>query len=351
MPDEKNKQESAGAEAADAAQTSVVDTAAVANQSQGPTASAAVVQAPIPTSNSTAGLQDHQASYQNGESPWRTLVRVVSARLRATSLRTAKGITHRTLKIGVSARIFHPQAGAKGLSSKTLQYLEESIAQWVMARDVMVFMIPSVNTNGLIRPSSIRLRDYARHLDGLVLQGGADVAPQTYSQQSTRPEWSGDRTRDMYELELLHEFIEADKPLLGICRGCQLLNVAFGGSLYQDIATEVPNAIAHVNDLYDQHGHELQFTAQSTLAQLFPPLLTAKVNSIHHQSIKNLGRDIRIEAISPADNIVEAIRYQKAKFVVGLQWHPEFHLTGQSDLLDCTPILDSFLRAARETRF
>ncbi|WP_370529432.1 gamma-glutamyl-gamma-aminobutyrate hydrolase family protein [Undibacterium sp. YM2] len=282
---------------------------------------------------------DRQApsTYLADESPWRTMIRVITARLRATSMRTAKGITQRTLKIGVSARIFHPQTGAKGLSSKTLQYLEESIAQWVMARDVMVFMIPSVNTNGLIRPSNIRLRDYARHLDGLVLQGGADVAPESYSQQSTRPEWNGDRTRDMYELELLHEFIEADKPLLGICRGCQLLNVAFGGSLYQDIVTEVPGAIAHVNDLYDQHGHELQFTPQSSLAALFPPGVVAKVNSIHHQSIKNLGRDIKVEAISPADNIVEAIRYQKAKFVVGLQWHPEFHLTGQSGLLDCTP--------------
>lgn len=352
MPDEKNKQESVSADTArPAAQTDVVGNAAPENQLHMLPASSTVVQPSTPATEQQDHQSVYQTAYQADESPWRTLVRVVSARLRATSLRTAKGITHRTLKIGVSARIFHPEEGAKGLSSKTLQYLEESIAQWVMARDVMVFMIPSVNTNGLIRPSNIRLRDYARHLDGLVLQGGADVAPQSYSQQSTRPEWNGDRTRDMYELELLHEFIEADKPLLGICRGCQLLNVAFGGSLYQDIATEVPDAIAHVNDLYDQNGHELQFTAQSTLAKLFPPLSTARVNSIHHQSIKNLGRDIMVEAISPADNIVEAIRYQKAKFVVGLQWHPEFHLTGQSDLLDCTPILDSFLRAARETRF
>jgi len=352
MADEKNQQESVSADTArPAAQTDVVENAALENQSHVLPASSTLVQSATPATEQQDHPSAYQTAYQAGESPWRTLVRVVSARLRATSLRTAKGITHRTLKIGVSARIFHPEEGSKGLSSKTLQYLEESIAQWVMARDVMVFMIPSVNTNGLIRPSNIRLRDYARHLDGLVLQGGADVAPQSYSQQSTRPEWSGDRTRDMYELELLHEFIEADKPLLGICRGCQLLNVAFGGSLYQDIATEVPDAVAHVNDLYDQNGHELQFTAQSTLAKLFPPLSIARVNSIHHQSIKNLGRDIVVEAISPADNIVEAIRYQKAKFVVGLQWHPEFHLTGQSDLLDCTPILDSFLRAARETRF
>ncbi len=283
------------------------------------------------------------------EKPWRTLFNIVSARIRAVSDRAARGITRRTLKIGVSARIFHPQAGAKGLPSKTLQYLEESIAQWVMSRDVMVFMIPSVNTNGLIHSSNIRLRDYARHLDGLVLQGGADVAPESYLLQTTRPEWPGDRTRDMYELELLHEFIEAGKPLLGICRGCQLLNVAFGGSLYQDIATEVPGAIPHVNDLYDQYFHELHFTEKSTLAILLGKPVLARVNSIHHQASKNLGRDLQVEAVSAHDNMIEAIRYKKAAFVVGLQWHPEFHHANH-DLLDCTPILDGFLRAARETR-
>ena len=74
------------------------------------------------------------------------------------------------------------------------------------------------------------------------------------------------------------------------------------------------------------------------------------VNSIHHQAVKDLGRDIMIEAISDPDGIVEAIRYQRANFVMGLQWHPEFHRAGGVDLLDCTPILDEFLRAARETR-
>ena len=283
--------------------------------------------------------------------PWRHMLHVVGARLRAFSLATGQRLAKRTLKIGVSARIFHPQEGAKGLPSKTLQYLEESIAHWVMSRDVMVFMIPSVNTSGMIHPSNIRLRDYARHLDGLVLQGGADVAPETYSQTVTRKEWSGDRARDTYELELLHEFIEAGKPLLGICRGCQLLNVAFGGTLYQDIATQVPTAIAHVNELYDQHEHALRFVAGSSLARMFPSNITPLVNSIHHQAIHTLGRDIAIEAVSAQDDIVEAIRYKKANFVMGLQWHPEFHPAGHTGLLDCTPILDSFLRAARETRF
>ncbi len=282
--------------------------------------------------------------------PWRTMMEYMQARFRTISQNAAQKLTRRTLKIGISARIFHPSEGAKGLSSKTLQYLEESIAHWVMSRDVMVFMIPSVNTNGRIHPSNIRLRDYAKHLDGLVLQGGADVAPETYAERATRPEWIGDRTRDMYELELLHEFIEARKPLLGICRGCQLLNVAFGGTLYQDIATEVPNAIPHVHDLYDKNMHELLFTPNSHLGKLFPHD-SGLVNSIHHQAVKTLGKGIVIEAVSKNDNIIEAIRLRDSKFVVGLQWHPEFHSAGDPNLLDCTPILDNFLRAARETRF
>ncbi len=261
----------------------------------------------------------------------------------------------RTLKIGISARIFHPEEGAKGLRGRTLQYLEESIAQWVMSRNVLVFMIPTVNTNGLVHPSSIRLRDYAKHLDGLVLQGGADVSPQSYAQAATRPEWGGDRVRDMYELELLHEFIEAGKPVLGICRGCQLINVAFGGTLYQDIATDVPTSIKHVNDEYDRLHHAIQFPPGSSLATLFNTHGSEQnewvVNSIHHQAVRDLGRDLTVEAISGSDNIVEAIRYRKAAFVMGLQWHPEFHRAGGPQLLDCTPILDGFLRAARETRF
>src|SRR5690606_34146959 len=177
------------------------------------------------------------------DTPWALTWRVLNARYQAMTERVSRRIMQRTLRIGVSARIFHPESGAKGLRSKTLQYLEESIAQWIMTRDVMVFMIPTVNNNGLLHKSNIRLRDYAKHLDGLVLQGGADVSPQTYSEEPTRPEWSGDRARDVYELELLHEFVEAGKPVLGVCRGCQLINVAFGGTLYQDIATDVPSAI------------------------------------------------------------------------------------------------------------
>ncbi|MFL9985729.1 gamma-glutamyl-gamma-aminobutyrate hydrolase family protein [Paraburkholderia sediminicola] len=288
---------------------------------------------------------------KQSDSAWTVFGRIIAARARQLFDRAGQRITQRTLRIGVSARIFHPEPGAKGLRGKTLQYLEESIAHWVMSRDVLVFMIPTVGHQGMLHPSNIRLRDYAKHLDGLLLQGGADVSPQSYAEQSTSPEWPGDRVRDMYELELLHEFIESGKPVLGVCRGCQLINVAFGGTLYQDIATDVPTAGAHVNENYDQHRHSIHFPDGSTLANMFPGRREAIVNSIHHQAVKTIGRDLNIEAVSASDGIIEAVRYRRAPFVMGVQWHPEFHRAGGPELLDCTPLLDTFLRVARETRF
>ncbi len=138
--------------------------------------------------------------------------------------------------------------------------------------------------------------------------------------------------------------------MLGICRGCQLINVAFGGTLYQDVATNVPDAIAHVHTTYDAHRHAVAFPAGSSLVGIFGGQDRGLVNSIHHQAVKDLGRDISVEAASVPDGIVEAIRYQRAAFVMGLQWHPEFHRAGGVDLLDCTPILDAFLAAANATR-
>ncbi len=255
----------------------------------------------------------------------------------------------RTLKIGISARIFHPRPENTGIERRTLQYLEQSVADWVMSRDVLVFMVPTVDAEGIIHRSNIRLSDYARNLDGLVLQGGADIAPKTYGEEPLRPEWAGDRVRDVYEMELLHEFIEMDKPVLGICRGAQLINIAFGGTLYQDIQQLVTGAIEHANkDSYDRHSHSIVIEAGTKLAQLYPDKLQARINSVHHQAINKLGRDLTVEAYSEPDHIIEAIRKQGRDYVFGVQWHPEFIKPGDSDLLDPTPILDDFLAAVRK---
>lgn len=252
-----------------------------------------------------------------------------------------------TLKIGVSARILHPQPGAKGLQSKTLQYLEQTAAHWLMSRNVLVLMVPTVDTGGLLHRSEIRMSDYARHLDGLMLQGGADVCPMTYGEEPMSREWIGDRMRDEYEIELLHEFIEAGKPVLGICRGLQLINVAYGGTLFQDIGRQVPEAKRHVTEAYEKNLHEVRLEPGGGLARLYPGLEKARVNSIHHQSVKTLGRSLRVEAWSESDRVIEAIRGTGRSYVLGVQWHPEFHAPGDEAVLDSAPILDEFLRAAQ----
>jgi putative glutamine amidotransferase len=273
-----------------------------------------------------------------------TLLRRGARSVRAFLSRT---ISPDVLKIGVSPRIFHPQPDARGLQSKTLQYLEQSVAHWVMSRDVLVFMVPTVDKDGLLHRSNIRVADYARVLDGLVLQGGADVSPSSYGEQPLREEWAGDRVRDVYEIELLHEFVEAKKPVLGICRGAQLINVAFGGTLYQDVATQLADSARHVTDDYERHLHEIRFAPGSGLARLYAGLERPRVTSIHHQSIKQLGRGLSVEAWSEPDGVVEAVRGAGEGYVFAVQWHPEFHHPANRGALDCAPILEEFLSAAR----
>ena len=259
----------------------------------------------------------------------------------------SRKLTPDALKIGVSARLFHPQPDAKGIQSKTLQYLEQSVAHWVMSRDVLVFMVPTVDKDGLLHRSEVRLADYARALDGLVLQGGSDVSPSTYGETPLAPQWGGDRLRDVYEMELVHEFIEAGKPVLGICRGAQLINVAFGGTLYQDIPTQVADAQVHVTDAYERHRHDIRFEPGSGLARLYRGVEKPVVTSIHHQSIKALGRGLRVEAWSEPDGVVEAVRGTGRSYVLAVQWHPEFHHPGDKTVLNSAPILEEFLEAAR----
>ncbi len=252
----------------------------------------------------------------------------------------------RPIRIGLSARIAHPALGSHGLQTKTLQVLEQSIAQWVMARDVIVLMVPSVVQDGMLIRSNIRLRDYAEYLDGLILQGGTDVSPRAYGEEPLRPEWAGDPVRDAYELELLHEFMEAGKPVLGICRGMQLINVALGGSLHQDLPSLRPGSVAHESEAYDRNFHSVTFAEGSQLCRWFQGVAGGRVVSIHHQGVNRLGRDVLVEATSE-DGEVEAIRWKGRSFVYGVQWHPEFHQQAEGELLDCAPLLEAFLTTAR----
>jgi gamma-glutamyl-gamma-aminobutyrate hydrolase PuuD len=255
------------------------------------------------------------------------------------------------LKIGISARILHRVPRELGFRGKTLQYLEQTVAHWLMTAGALVFMVPSIAGNGLLRRGNIRIADYVAELDGLVLQGGADVSPHTYGETPLKPAWTGDRVRDLYEIDLLQEFVSRGKPVLGICRGLQLINVAFGGTLYQDIPSQHRGRGAHLDlEAYDTHHHAISIVAGTGLAALYPNTGEARVNSIHHQAVKLLGGDLSVEAVSIPDQVIEALRWKGPSYVLGVQWHPEFHDIANPDLLDGGPLLQEFLGHAEKAR-
>lgn len=257
------------------------------------------------------------------------------------------------LLIGISARIYYPgsQGDLPGVFTKTLHYLEQSVAHWVLAGHAVAVMIPAVTHDSIVLRSDLKLDDYATSLDGLVLQGGNDVAPQHYGEQPLKPEWAGDAVRDEYEMELINAFMRAGKPVFGVCRGLQLLNVMHGGSLLQDINTQRPQSLEHrALGRYERHFHEVELAPGSRLAELYPGLGRIQANSIHHQGIKDLAPGFVAEAHCPADGMVEAIRKTSGSYVAAVQWHPEFHDPQDTSTFDDMPMLRDFLDACRAAK-
>jgi putative glutamine amidotransferase len=247
-------------------------------------------------------------------------------------------------RIGISASFFHADPERPVFKGKTLLYLDEAMSHWVASGGAVVYLIPTAPGSG---PT---IDEWVADLDGLVLQGGSDVCPRTYGEEPIRPEWEGDVVRDRYEIDLLNRFHEAGKPVLGVCRGAQVINVAFGGTLYQDISTQVAGALEHRDwHRYDRNEHELELVDGSGLAELYPGCGLARTNSVHHQAVKDLGRGLTVEARCRADGVVEAIRLDDpaGRYVFGVQWHPEW-VGDREGLLPPGPILREFLDRARE---
>jgi putative glutamine amidotransferase len=252
--------------------------------------------------------------------------------------------------IGLSPRILRDVPRELGFRGKTLQYLEQSMAHWAMRLGAIVVMVPTIERTGSISSWEIETNDYVAALDGLILQGGADIDPTVYGETRSKHFGPTDVVRDRFELELLRAFAAADKPVLGVCRGMQLINVAYGGSLHHDLPTAGINAQAHrITDLYDEHTHELNLVPSSWLRTIYNDAATGYVNSIHHQAAKRLGENLVVEATAP-DGVIECIRHRDLSFMVGVQWHPEFHDERFPSLLPMEPLLRAFLDAAAARR-
>lgn len=254
------------------------------------------------------------------------------------------------LLIGVSPRILRQVPAELGFRGKTLQYLEQSVAHWVMSLGAIVVMVPTVERESLIRPSVIDIPDIVASLDALILQGGADIDPLNYGEPARHTVGVVDASRDRFELALLKGFVDAGKPVFGICRGMQLINIAFGGTLYQDLIADAATQEQHVlPDKYDEHSHGLRIKPGSWFSSIHDGMETALVNSIHHQALNKIGRNLIAEAWSD-DGVVEVVRGTDANFLVGVQWHPEFHDGRDPSLLAADPLMRAFLDAAEKRR-
>lgn len=162
----------------------------------------------------------------------------------------------------------------------------------------------------------------ARSLDGLLLTGGGDVHPRFYGAEPGDLLREVDEVRDAAELALVRWAAEAGRPLLAICRGLQVVNVALGGTLYQDLPSERPSEVRH-DDTEVAPGrlaHDLRLAPQGPLAAWFPG--PPRVNSYHHQAVRDLAEGLRPLAWAP-DAVLEALDLPDHPFLLGVQWHPE----------------------------
>jgi putative glutamine amidotransferase len=161
-------------------------------------------------------------------------------------------------------------------------------------------------------------------VDGLVLTGGGDIAGDQYHSEHTEYILDVDDDRDRTEIFLAREALSRHKPLLGICRGHQLLNVALGGTLYEDVLSLMPGAIKHeyYNVMPREYlAHTVAITAGSRLATT-TGLTHAQVNSLHHQGIRDLAPRLKAVAHAP-DGLIEGVEVMDYPFAIGVQWHPE----------------------------
>lgn len=160
-------------------------------------------------------------------------------------------------------------------------------------------------------------------LDGLLLTGGGDIDPTLYGEEPHLKLGSVSPQRDRVEMALVKEMLRLDKPILAICRGLQILNVACGGGMYQDIHTLHDQlAMQHVQKAPRQHASHFVHVEKGTILESIAKRDQFKVNSFHHQAVRHVPKPLIISAVA-SDGVVEAIESTDHGFVLGVQWHPE----------------------------
>lgn len=181
--------------------------------------------------------------------------------------------------------------------------------------------------------------------DGFLFTGGIDISPSFYGEDAHQKLGATDSSLDQLQIPFLQKVLKTGKPVLGICRGNQVLNVACGGTLYQDIS-EIPNTyIKHFQESKPgDTSHRVSIQPGSILAELYGNEIV--VNSYHHQAVRDCGRSVIPIAYS-ADGVVEAIQLKDYPYGLGIQWHPEMMFSMGDDSM--RPLFESFIQACTRT--
>ncbi|CEP69252.1 Glutamine amidotransferase [Moorella glycerini] len=192
-------------------------------------------------------------------------------------------------------------------------FLRAAYLQAITAAGGLPVLLPPVNPE--------LAAGYLAIIDGLLLTGGGDIEPSFFNARPEATLYKVLPERDVFELALTRAALAAGMPILAICRGIQVLNVAAGGDLYQDIKSEVPGALEHNQaGPREQPCHDMKVIPGTRLAGIFGP--TARVNSLHHQAVRRVGKGLRVSAVAP-DGLIEALEGEGEVAVIGVQWHPE----------------------------
>jgi putative glutamine amidotransferase len=183
--------------------------------------------------------------------------------------------------------------------------------------------------------------EYLARLDGLLITGGAfDVDPSLFGASTRHVTVKTKDRRTAFEYAVTRGAIDADKPVLGICGGQQLMNVVLGGTLIQHIPDEVEDSLPHEQpNPRTEAGHNVKIVAGTLLHRVVREL-ELPVNSAHHQAVKDVGKGIIVNAVAP-DGVIEGIEDPRRRFVIGVEWHPEYSISPGDDR-----IFDAFIRAA-----
>jgi len=200
--------------------------------------------------------------------------------------------------------------------------------------------IPILIPQGL---SEEGMQDALDLVDGLIVPGGGDIDTGLYNGRFHRTMWGVDPVRDETEFFMCRAAIEGDKPLLAICRGIQVLNVAYGGTLWEDVQGLMPGAVEHgtPKGLPWRHlVHTVSIEPGSVVGRIMGTT-ESWVNSLHHQAIRDLAPELKATGLAP-DGLIEAVEVPGHRFAIGVQWHPE-HLTHNPVMM---ALFEGFVKAA-----